>query len=165
MKKVNNFFEKAILEPLQGIIAILLYYLFWCLRPETASWLGGKLALFISPILPQNKRALDNIRLIYPNLPNLEHQRILREAVENLGRNAGEYPHLGKIDDYITIKGIENLPEKNIPFIFVAAHLANWDLTPYPGITINRPVMRVYRKLNAPLAEWVLRKKKITFTW
>ena len=47
MKKVNNFFEKAILEPLQGIIAILLYYLFWCLRPETASWLGGKLALFI----------------------------------------------------------------------------------------------------------------------
>ena len=59
MKKVNNFFEKAILEPFQGIIAILLYYLFWCLRPETARWLGGKLALFISPILPQNKRALD----------------------------------------------------------------------------------------------------------
>ena len=160
MKKVNNFFEKAILEPLQGIIAIFLYYLFWCLRPKTASWLGGKLALFISPILPQNKRALDNIRLIYPNLSKLKHQKILHEAIENLGRNAGEYPHLGKIDDYITIKGIENLPEKNIPFIFVAAHLANWELTPYPGIKINRPVMRVYRKLNAPLAEWILRKKK-----
>ena len=37
---------------------------------------------------------------------------------------------------------------------------SNWELTPYPGITINRPVMRVYRKLNAPLAEWILRKKK-----
>ena len=64
MKKINRIIEKIIFEPLQGIFAIFLYYLFASLKPETASWLGGQLALKISFLLPQNKRAKDNIKLI-----------------------------------------------------------------------------------------------------
>ena len=160
MKKINRIIEKIIFEPLQGIFAILLYYLFASLKPETASWLGGQLALKISFLLPQNKRAKDNIKLIFPHLPEIKRNKILRETIENLGRNAGEYPHLGRIQEFIKVKGLSNLPKKEKPFILVAAHLANWELTPYPGTLVNRPVMRVYRKLNAPLAEWILRKKK-----
>ena len=162
MKKnyIRKFFEKIIFEPFQGILAIILFFSFWCLNPKLSSWIGGKLALLISPILPQNKRAFDNIKLIYPNLSNKEQRKILNQSIENLGRNAGEYPHLGQIGKFINVKGKENLPGNDQPFIFVAAHLANWELTPYPGLTINRPVMRVYRKLNAPLAEWILRKKR-----
>ena len=160
MKKIKKIIKKILFEPLQGILAIFLFYFFSCLKPETASWLGGKLALILSPIVPQNKRALDNIRLIYPKLNKSEQHKILYEAIENLGRNAGEYPHLGNIEKFITLKGKENLPDNSDAFIFVAAHLANWELTPYPGLSINRPIMRVYRKLNAPLAEWILRKKQ-----
>ena len=162
MKKnyIRKFFEKIIFEPFQGILAIILFFSFWCLNPKLSSWIGGKLALIISPFLPQNKRAFDNIKLIYPNLPNKQQRKILNQSIENLGRNAGEYPHLGQIGKFINVKGKENLPGNDQPFIFVAAHLANWELTPYPGLTINRPVMRVYRKLNAPLAEWILRKKR-----
>ena len=159
MKKIKKIIERILFEPLQGILAIFLFYFFSCLKPETASWLGGKLALILSPIVPQNKRALDNIRLIYPKLNKSKQHKILYEAIENLGRNAGEYPHLGNIEKFITLKGKENLPDNSDAFIFVAAHLANWELTPYPGVSINRPIMRVYRKLNAPISEWLLRKR------
>ncbi len=160
MKEIKKIIEKLIFEPLQGILAVSLFYFFSCFKPETASWMGGKLALIVSPIISQNKRALANIQLIYPKLNKSEQLKILYEAIENLGRNAGEYPHLGNIEKFITVKGKENLPDNSVAFIFVAAHLANWELTPYPGISMNRPIMRVYRKLNAPLAEWILRKKQ-----
>ena len=160
MKKLNRILEKLFFEPLQGIIAIVLYFLFAALKPKTASWLGGQLALMVSFLLPQNKRAMDNIKLIYPHLSEIKRKKILRETIENLGRNAGEYPHLGRIKEFIKVHGINNLPKKGQPFILIAAHLGNWELSPFLGTLINRPVMRVYRKLNAPLAEWILRKKK-----
>ena len=86
MKKnyIKKIFEKIIFEPLQGILAIILYFSFWCLNPKLSSWIGGKLALLISPFLPQNKRAFDNIKLIYPNMTNLEQRKILNQAIENL---------------------------------------------------------------------------------
>ena len=150
---------KCFFEPLQGVLTVFLYILFSCFTPNFSSWLGGKIALIFAPITPQNNRALENIKLIYPHL-NKEKQRfILKEAIENLGRSAGEYPHLGKLKNHINVLGIENLPKTNTPFIFVAAHLGNWELTPFPGIIIKRPIMRVYRKLNAPLAQWLLRKR------
>ena len=106
MKKINRIIEKIIFEPLQGIFAIFLYYLFASLKPKTASWLGGQLALKISFLLPQNKRAKDNIKLIFPHLPEIKRNKILRETIENLGRNAGEYPHLGRIQEFIKVSGL-----------------------------------------------------------
>lgn len=161
MKKIkaDKLFEKLFYEPLQGIITIILFVVFSMMPMQIASWVGGKIALILSPILPQNKRALQNLKLIFPHYNDIKIKEILKEAVENLGRNAGEYPHLGKFNDRIEIHGLDNIHKKDEPFIFVAAHLANWELTPFPGIILNRPVMRVYRKLNAPISEWLLRKR------
>ena len=163
MNLINNFnlqkvFEKYFLETLQGILSLVLYAIFWCFSPTFSSWLGGKSALLLAPLFPQNSRAIRNLKQIYPNLDNKNQKKILYEAIENLGRNAGEYPHLGKLQEFISVSGLENI-KNNQPIIFVAAHLANWELTPFPGILINRPVMRVYRKLNAPISEWLLRKR------
>ena len=157
--KIYKLVEKLFLEPIQGIVTIILFVFFSMLPPQIASWVGGKMALILSPIIPQNKRARKNLKLIFPNYEDKKIDQILSQAIENLGRNAGEYPHLGKLKERIEIVGLDNIHKKNEPFIFIAAHLANWELTPFPGIILNRPVMRVYRKLNAPISEWMLRKR------
>ena len=156
--KLKKIIEKVFLEPIHGILTVLLFLFFSLLTPKFSSWLGGKLARIISPLFPQNKIAMENLKLIFPDLGLDIRRKILFEAIENLGKSAGEYPHLGKLDQCIEVTGINNLP-KNKPIIFVASHLANWELTPYPGIILNRPIMRIYRKLNAPLSEWILRKR------
>ncbi len=155
---IKKLIDKFFVEPIHGIITVLLFLFFSSLSPKFSSWLGGKLAKIISPIFPQNKIAMQNLKLIFPELALDERKKILDEAIENLGKSAGEYPHLGKLNKYIEVTGINNLP-KNKPIIFVASHLANWELTPYPGVILNKPVMRIYRKLNAPLSEWILRKR------
>jgi KDO2-lipid IV(A) lauroyltransferase len=118
----------------------------------------------LGPLLPVHQVALRNIRAAFPELPPAEHARIAREAWDNLGRTASEYPHLDKIWDFdpaattpgririapeVSARFLE-LREDGKPALLFAAHLANWELPAIAGPKHGMPSAVLYRTPNNP---------------
>ena len=61
----KKLIDKFFVEPIHGILTVLLFLFFSSLSPKFSSWLGGKLAKIISPLFPQNKIAMQNLKLIF----------------------------------------------------------------------------------------------------
>src|SRR5262245_53290007 len=64
---------------------------------DSASALGGALALRIGPFLGVSKHARRNVSRAFPELSETEIARVVAGMWDNLGRLAAEYPHLQKI--------------------------------------------------------------------
>jgi KDO2-lipid IV(A) lauroyltransferase len=112
------------------------------LGPDRSSNLVGRLASRIGPWIPATNVARRNLQASFPEKSAEEIERILRGVWENLGRVAGEFVHLEKIWDFDPAKPgtgridfsprteelYNKLRDDGKPAIFVAAHLANWEL-------------------------------------
>src|SRR6266702_2499452 len=94
--------------------AALAFGVFGLLPLDYASALGGALARHIGPHLGIAKRARHNISRAFPQLSEDEIARIVAGMWDNLGRVAGEYPHLRKIRVFepggrIETRGLEHI--------------------------------------------------------
>lgn len=127
------------------------------LGPDRASNFGGWLFKKLAPLLSQRKTVLRNLRLAFPEKTEAEREAIADQAWENVGRTAGELPHLPKIDPYkgnrVEITGLENLDAvaaSKKGAVFISGHLANWEIM--AAVICNRPVdcLITYRMLNNP---------------
>jgi len=111
------------------------------LPADRAIALGGWILRVISPLIPADRIARDNLRYGFPELGDAERRRILRASWDNLGRTAVEYLFLDRIfgvergewrlPERIELCGEElflELREKGGPAIVFSAHLANWEL-------------------------------------
>lgn len=119
-----------------------LFALVRALGPDRAGRLGAAVARRLGPLVKAHRIALDNIRHAFPELTPAEHERIARQAWDNLGRTAAEYVHLERIWDFDEANPssgrIEIAPEvaarfqtlrmDGRPALLFAAHLANWEL-------------------------------------
>jgi len=136
---------------------------FRLLGPDRSSALGGALARAIGPLMGVNRVAMANLRAAFPDRPDAELKAIARKSWENLGRTAGEYPHLAEIFDYdydnpdpdgrIQVSGIEHfiaLREDEKPGIIFSAHLANWELPAICAARYDLAVTAVFRAPNDP---------------
>lgn len=135
--------------------------LYWwpmkALGPDRASDLGGWLFKRLSGLLSQNKTVLRNLRLAFPEKTEAERELIAKQAWENVGRTAGELPHLPKINPYkgdrVKVTGAEHLDaieDADEGAVFISGHLANWEIM--AAVICNRPVdcLVTYRMLNNP---------------
>ncbi|MCB4821838.1 lipid A biosynthesis lauroyl acyltransferase [Roseicella aerolata] len=141
-----------------------LFTLVRLLGPDRAAALGARVARGIGPRLRVHRTALDNIRQAFPDMPAAEHERIAREAWDNLGRTAAEYPHLDRLwdfDEAATTQGrIRIAPEvterflalrdDGRPALIFAAHLANWELPAIAAARHGLPTAVLYRRPNNP---------------
>lgn len=146
MKKLKHLCEYMALH--------MLFTGFRLLPLDIASFIGGLMARAIGPMLSAHQTAKKNLRMIYPDIPREDLQKILVRMWDNLGRVAAELPHLPgkKLFDRITIIGAENIPLDK-PCIFFSGHLGNWELT-YPIAFIHKvPVTLIYREANNPLVD------------
>jgi KDO2-lipid IV(A) lauroyltransferase len=112
------------------------------LGPDRSAALGGFVARTLGPLFPAHRIARDNIARAFPEKSADEHAAILREAWDNLGRTACEYPHLDSIWDYGrappgegrvafsagTAAVFDRLRDDGKPALIFAAHLGNWEL-------------------------------------
>lgn len=105
------------------------------LSPEAASNLGGWIGRRIGPRLPASARAAANLHRALPTLEAAERARILRGMWDNLGRVAGEYPHLATITDpasgRVAVTGFGHLADAfrgARATIAFSGHLANWEV-------------------------------------
>ncbi len=157
--------KRYFFDPVLAGIALAVYGLFRAMGFSAASSLGGAVARSIGPRLAVSRRARRNLKNAFPEKSDAEINVIVRDMWDNLGRVAGEYPHLGKIDVYnpagnVEVVGAENvdlLRDDDQPGIFFSGHIANWEIVSLGATQRGVPLDRIYRAANNRLTEWLYR--------
>ena len=160
----NAFREKAIEHPvarhvLWGLDAMFVGVLLGVFRILPVTWassLGARLGRSLSHILKQrNRHVRANLSLALPDRSPSEIDALAGDVWANAGAVMAEYPNLYRIADprreHLEIEILEQIPAydaQDQPVVFVAAHMANWELA---AAAIARLGFRP-RIMYAPLA-------------
>jgi len=149
---------------LEGSFLLLIFILLKILPLGISSFLMGKLSSLIGPRLGVTKKAYNNIKNVMPEKNEKEITKIIKDMWENLGKVAGEYPHLSKFDpeknNKIQIYGKKNLllvKKTKTPAIFFSGHLANWEILPNIAIKNGIPVLTIFRRPNNPFINFLIK--------
>ncbi len=135
------------------------------LGADRASNFLGWLFKTIGPLFSQNKTLHRNLRLAFPKMSEDERNTISKQAWENVGRTAGELPHLPNIHPYdgerVEVVGAEHLDaveRSDKGAVIVSGHFANWEVM--AAAICRRPVdcLVTYRALNNPFIDRRLNK-------
>ncbi len=156
----------SVIRPLEALIVHGAFALFGAMRLETASAIGGKLGRTFGPWIGVTRRARKNLQRALPEKSASEIDTIIRDMWENLGRVATEYPHLSRMRAMapgaaIEVRGAEHVANalaRGKPLIFLAGHLANWEIGAIVARACGAPVHLVYRSANNPWVDEIFRK-------
>ena len=149
---------------LEGSFLLLIFIVLRILPLGISSFLMGKLSSLIGPRLGVTKKAYNNIKNVMPEKNEKEITKIIKDMWENLGKVAGEYPHLSKFDpeknNKIQIYGkkiILLVKKTKTPAIFFSGHLANWEILPNIAIKNGVPVLTIFRRPNNPFINFLIK--------
>lgn len=151
--------KKIVQFRLEAFVLGLVLFIFASLPLSLSSNIGSWLARKIGPILQINQRARLHIRKCIHGLSPKEMDRLLDDMWDNLGRIAGELPHLKKFRqvEIATNPGdIEILGEQNInnlgngrgAALLFSAHLGNWEILTTTCDLVGLKLFSVYRAAN-----------------
>lgn len=149
--------DAAVAAVVRGAFALLR-----ALGPDRASAFGGAAARALGPLLPAHRVAAGNLRHAFPDMPEGERRRVLREAWDNLGRTACEYVHMDRIWDFDEARPnsgriqiapevterFERLRTDGKPALIFAAHLGNWELPAIAAARHGLEAAVLYRRPN-----------------
>lgn len=161
--------QKYLSHPLQGFGAYLLYWMFAIMPIDMASGFGGWLLRTIGPKLGQSKKARNNLVKAFPEKSPAEIDQIIVDMWDNLGRSAGEIPHLHKLrpgGPRIEIVGVENglaLKDDGKPGLFFTGHIGNWEVTMCIATVLDMEMMSVYRAPDNPWVDNLFMRARKTF--
>ena len=90
----------------------------------------------LGPLLPVSKIAESNLRHAFPEMSAAERVAVINAVWDNLGRVAGELPHLGALRQSTKGPGWEIEGEEHLELlkatgaqaIFFSGHLGNWEM-------------------------------------
>lgn len=149
-----------------GVLAA--YALFRALPLDWASGLGGWLGRTVGPKLGLTRRARRNLALAMPDLSPAETDRIIVEMWDNLGRFAGEMPHIATLDcseraGRVEVVGLEHVRNAAAAdgCIFFSGHIANWELLTVVALHHGIELDAVYRAANNPWIDRLIRNIRI----
>jgi Kdo2-lipid IVA lauroyltransferase/acyltransferase len=129
---------------------------------EAVSLSSGLAWRLIAPHLHRQERALNNLKLAYPELSLKERKRIAAAMWENLGRTFGEAFHLREIaaQKRVRFEPMEQLDEiiRGGPCVVCGLHLGNWELVAYASKLMGASFTGVYQRLSNPLVDEETRK-------
>jgi KDO2-lipid IV(A) lauroyltransferase len=136
-----------------GLVAALLGVL-RALPPAASSNLAGGVAAAVGPLLPVSRVAHANLRAALPDLDEAARRRIVRGVWEQLGRTAGEFPHIGRLPHNSAsgpgweVQGeaiLAELSARGGPAIFFSGHIGNWEILPRASAFYGLPCASLYR--------------------
>jgi len=142
---------------------------FKALGRERASAFGGWLFRHVGPYIPRHKVALANMARALPELTADQRDAALLEMWDNLGRVAGEYPHLGTFTsrgagadiEVVNRHIMEAFQTADTAAIFASGHFGNWELMPLVMAQAGGEGAEVYRAPNnALIGAWILRTRQ-----
>lgn len=138
-------------------------FLLRLLPPDKASWLGGRMARLIGPLIPASRSVADtNLRLAMPELNAAQRRAIVLDAWENLGATTAELVRIGDLHEtssgpgyYVTGWAENAVPAlaKGGPAIFFTGHLGNWEIIPPAGFKRGVDVAFMYRAASNRLVD------------
>ena len=160
------WFRKFIFHPSQAIMAWALNAFFSILPLDWASAFGGWIGRKIGPLLRVTQNARRELKTVFPMLNTLEIEKIINGMWDNLGRTAGEHPHLAKFNPYLENSRVEVIGGEILdqarnndkPSIAFSAHLANWELVPLTSTKRGLPLHLVYRRANNPFFDRLVQR-------
>lgn len=163
---------------LEAMPLIALWHVMRWLPIGWASEMMGILARSIGPLLGMNRKALRNLRRVYPDMEEEERRQTARAMWDNIGRVFGESAHhpvfrevgrkihnrelLTDQEPQISLIGIDavkKLQAQNRPILVAGMHAANWEMVPAILWENDLPLVTVYRPLNNKMLDRFLRKK------
>lgn len=155
-KALGNPVARHVLWGLDAVFVGLLLGVFRALPVAWASGLGARIGRMFGRILKRRNRYVRaNLSLALPDRSAAEIDALAGEVWANAGAVLAEYPNLYRIvdprRDHLEIEIVEPIPAYDAPdrpVVFVAAHMANWEI---PGAAIARLGFRP-RLMYAPLA-------------
>ncbi len=142
-----------LMHRVEALLARAALRLLRVLGPVAASNLFGALARGIGPLLPVSRIADYNLRTAMPELDAAARRRVVRGVWDNLGRTAGELPHIAALHETKNGPGWELVGEdtlrwlaaKDGPAIFFSGHIGNWEVLPVAAAAYGVPVSLFYR--------------------
>lgn len=148
----------TLLHRLEGATARGVVRLMRAIGPVRSSNLGGAVARAIGPRLPVSKVADRNLRLAMPELDRAARQHVVRGVWDNLGRTAGEFPHVGTLSECAAGPGWEVVGAEHIralaarggPAVLFTGHIGNWEVLPLATARQGVQFATVYRASDNP---------------
>lgn len=147
---------RYIVEYLLFLLLIGILKLFGIDRASAACSL---IARKIGPLLPVNKIAKNNLKLIFGD--KFDDAPIIDGLWDNFGRFIGEFPYVNtmreeEILQHVEIIGLEHLKHfqnTNQPFLLFTGHFANWDFALRVTSKLYHKFGIVYRRANNPYVD------------
>lgn len=119
----------------------------------------------VGPRLKITKRAKDNLKIAFPDMPNSEKKIIISNMWKNIGMVLTEFFHLTRIakEKKLRIEVVgEDIAKKyeGVGAIFVSGHFANWEIIPLILRDYRREVAGIYRHSNNFFVnKWVVKQR------
>ena len=133
---------------------------------DTAVWLSAIGWKLLAPYGRRHKRALDNIKRAFPDMPVSEREAIIMTMWGNLGRVMAETMQMDRIlrdPDRIEVLNahiIERYRGKMGPAICLSLHTGNWELAMWPMTQAGAKPAGVYRLVKNPYVDQYLRDQR-----
>lgn len=135
---------------------------------ETATAISAKTWSTLAPILnpKRHQRALDNLRIAFPEKPQAELEKIRHRHWQNLGRVMAETMQIDRIisdPSRITIKPramFDRYKSKLGSAVGISLHMGNWELAIWPLAMSGANPAAIYRSVTNPYVDAYLREQR-----
>lgn len=129
------------------------------LSVERASRWGAGVLPLVGPLTSANKTALRNLRLAFPNETETWRESVRKECWREVGRMAGEFPHLGKFVERldrgeIAFEGREKIEAaRGAAAVYIGGHFSNWEVSGLCLAQADPDCNFTYRPANNPIID------------
>jgi Kdo2-lipid IVA lauroyltransferase/acyltransferase len=146
-------------ERLEYISAWILLKFLGCFPRAMARGVGVLVANGLFSIRPPLRRAAEfNLRLAFPELPEIARRGIVKRMVRNLGWMAAEFARLPRytrssIEKAIILDGFENFAaaeRRGKGVLLLTGHVGAWELEPFAHALYSRPIYFLARPIDNP---------------
>ena len=162
-------FAQDLLWRLEAAAYVTVFALLRLMDIETASALGGWLALKLGPLTGSHRVVQRNLRLAFPELSEAERERIARAQWDNLGRSTFELPFMEELQPHrgrVEMVGAERLEEirtSGKPVVFISGHFSNWEVMPCAIVDAGITCQMTYRAANNPYVDKLIRDARAKY--
>ncbi len=168
--------EKGGRDPRRGVtrqrIEAAALGLFWLLAralpPRQAAAAGAGLFRRVGPRLRKHAFVRSNLAQLFPAAAPARIESLARETWGNFGAILAEYPHLARFcaqdpSPFLSVAiapGTRELVARREPAIYVAAHLANWELASAAIGRLGIALSAVYAPQGNPFVEAMIQARR-----
>ncbi|MFY0612625.1 MAG: lipid A biosynthesis acyltransferase [Hyphomicrobiaceae bacterium] len=137
---------------------------------EMAAGISARTWRILAPLISRKRhlRALENIAVAFPDMPQEERHRIVLEHWENLGRVMVETMQLDRLTsdpgriEIVSQRVFSRYENKLGPAVGISLHMGNWELAVWPLTSANANPAAVYRSVNNPYVDEYIRDQRAT---